>query len=184
MSTAPELRLVSVEEYLASEEGADRKHEYVDGRVYALAGAGRPHNRIAANIIIALGPRARARGCDVFGSDMLLRASPTVFYYPDVQVVCDPADQNDRYTERPCVVIEILSESTKDIDRREKLHAYLTMPSVEAYLIVQQDERRVERHWRAAGAWQLELIADRGVVPIPWLELDLSLDAIYAGPTP
>jgi Uma2 family endonuclease len=180
MSTASELHLVSVEEYLAREATADWKSEYVDGRIYALAGATRRHNRIAANIIAALLPRARARGCDVFGSDMLLRAANGLFYYPDVQVACDPADQHDRYTERPCVVIEILSESTTDIDRREKLHAYLAMSSVEAYLIVQQDERRVERHWRESGSWHIALIADSGSVPIPCLDLALSLDDIYS----
>jgi Uma2 family endonuclease len=182
VTTAPVERPLSFEEFLEFEANADRKHEYVAGYIYALAGAQRQHNLIAARIIGRLLAPTEARGCQVLGSDQLVKA-PTdvgdVGYYPDVQVVCDPTDRHERYTERPCTIVEILSDSTKRVDRGEKLEAYTRIPTLEAYLIVWQDERRVERHWRENDVWHLELIIGDGVVPFPCVGAELSLDDIY-----
>jgi len=185
VTTAASERPLSFAGFLQLEAATDHKHEYVGGYLYALAGAGRRHNRIAARIIGRLLELAEARGCEVFGSDMLLRAATDVGdlgYYPDVQVVCDPTDQHERYTERPCVIVEVLSDSTRRLDRGEKLEAYTRLPSLQAYLVVWQDQRRVERHWRQDQDWQLALIMGDGVVPVPCVGVELSLDDIY-GPT-
>jgi Uma2 family endonuclease len=185
MSQPADLPLMSPEEFLAFEEAASQKHAYVAGRVYpwgdadqatGLAGASRRHNRLAARIIARLSPAADAAGCDIFGSDMLLRTPADVFYYPDLQVVCDPTDQLDRYTERPCVLVEILSERTKNVDRRAKLLVYRTLPSLQSYLIFAHDEPRCERHWRdPAGDWHIELIGEGGSTPFPCLGVSLTL---------
>src|SRR5258708_6570345 len=156
MTTAPIERPLRFDEFLALEAAADRKHEYVAGYVYALAGAGRQHNLIAARIVGRLLGPAEARGCQVFGSDMLIKAANEVGdvgYYPDVQVVCDPTDQHRLYTERPCIIVEVLSDSTRRIDRGEKLETYTRIPSLQAYLIVAPDQWRVERHWRRDEVW-------------------------------
>ncbi|MBV9354637.1 MAG: Uma2 family endonuclease, partial [Chloroflexi bacterium] len=153
----------------------------------ALAGAGRQHNRLAIRIIAALVGPAGASGCEVFGSDMLLRAANDagdVGYYPDVQVVCDPADRQERYTERPCLIVEVLSDSTRRIDRGEKLEVYTRLPSLETYLVVSPDQRRVERHWRDGQEWRLELILGEGLVPVPCLGVALSLDEMYGPAMP
>jgi Uma2 family endonuclease len=181
------------EEFLAFEQAATRKHEYVGGFAWpwgdvelpvGLAGATRRHNTIAVNIMGELWNTARrtpSLGCRVFGSDMLLRVGG-VSYYPDVQLVCDPSDQHERYTERPCVVIEVLSDSTARTDYGEKLLAYQSIPTLQAYLIVSQKERRVVRHWRSGelGPWLREDVID-GAVALPCLGVDLVLEAIYSG---
>jgi Uma2 family endonuclease len=182
MTTAPIEHPLNFDQYLASEAAADRKHEYVAGYVYALAGASRQHNLIAARIIGLMHTPGRARGCQVFGSDMLLRAANDagdVGYYPDVQVVCDPTDQHQRYTERPCIIVEVLSDSTRRIDRGEKLETYTRIASLRAYLIVWPDQRRVERHWRQDQDWHLELIVGSGTFRSPCIDVELSLDDLY-----
>jgi len=182
MTTAPVERPLTFDEFLALEAEADWKHEYVAGFLYALAGAGRRHNAAAARILVRLGLRAEAHGCQAYGSDMLVKAETDVGevgYYPDVQVVCDPSDQHDRYNERPCIIVEVLSESTRRVDRGEKLQAYTRIASLQAYLIVSQNERRVERHWRQGDDWHLELIIGEGVIPLPCIGGELSLDDIY-----
>ena len=175
-------RPLSFDEFLAFETAADRRHEYVAGYVYALAGAGRQHNLITARIIGRLLGPAEARGCQVFGSDMLLRAANDVGdvgYYPDAQVVCDPTDQHQLYTERPCIIVEVLSDSTRRIDRGEKLETYTRIASLQAYLVVWPDQRRVERHWRQDEDWHLDLVLGAGVVPLPCIGVELSLDEMY-----
>lgn len=182
MTTAPSERPLSVEEFLDFEATAERKHEYVAGYIYALAGGHRRHNRIAARILGRIEQPAEARGCEAFGSDQLVKAATAagqVCYYPDVQVVCDPTDQNERYSERPCTIVEVLSESTRRIDRGEKLEAYRHIPTLETYLVVWQDQRRVERHWRQDDEWHLELIVGDGIVPFPCVGVELTLDDIY-----
>jgi len=182
MTTAPIERPLSFDEFLAQEAAADRKHEYVAGYVYALAGAGRQHNLIAARIIGRLLGPAEARRCQVFGSDMLIRAANDmgdVGYYPDVQVVCDPTDQHRLYTERPCIIVEVLSDSTRRLDRGEKLETYTRIPSLQCYVIVWPDQRRVERHWRQGEEWHLDLVVGDGVVAWPCIDIELSLDDIY-----
>lgn len=177
---------LSFDEFLALEEVAERKYEYVDGYVYALAGAWRRHNDVAASIFLRLGQEAVGHGCRIYGSDMLLKAASAVGevgYYPDVHVVCDRTDLHERYSERPCIIVEVLSDSTKRIDRGEKLLAYTRIASLEAYLIVSQDQRRVERHWRDGDEWQLELIVGEGVIPLPCIGGELSLDDIYGRAT-
>src|SRR5947209_849523 len=100
------------------EEASQTKHEYVAGEVYALSGATRRHNQIAGNILAQLWAAARGGHCDVYGSDMRLRIGDDAVYYPDVQVVCDPADAEPLFTTNPCVVVEVLSPRTSSIDLR------------------------------------------------------------------
>ena len=177
---------MTVEEFLAFEHKADRKHEFVEGYAYpwgdqvvGLAGATRRHNRIVQHIAARLEDAAEAAGCDVFGPDMLLRVDDAA-YYPDMQLVCDPNDRHEQYTQRPCLIVEVSSDSTLRIDHTEKLAAYRTIPTLRAYLIVGQRERLVTRHWRDdLDRWQLETITS-GSVPIPCIEVQLGLDAIYA----
>jgi Uma2 family endonuclease len=172
---------LSANEYFALEASGGQKHEYVLGQVYALAGASEDHNRIALNIAAALLPVARGLGCRVVGSDQRLQAGESLYYYPDVQVLCDPSDNDPLVKRRPCVVVEVSSERTEAIDRREKLLVYRGIPSLSLYLIVAQDQREVTVHFRdAAGSWQTHQAQDPELVPIRCLgEYQLSLDTIY-----
>jgi Uma2 family endonuclease len=172
---------LSVEEYVALEAATGIKHEYVLGQVYALAGASENHNRIVVNMLAALLPAARAAGCRVVGSDQKLQPGSDLYYYPDVQVLCDAADDDPLIKRRPCVLIEVSSERTEAIDRREKLLVYRGIASLLLYLIVAQDRREVTVHFRdAAGIWQTRQAKGADTIPIGCLgDPELSLDAIY-----
>lgn len=175
-------RLLSVGEYLRVEEASAVKHEYVAGQIFALAGATRRHNHISLNIAARLHAAARGGPCRVYVSDVKLRASEDLLYYPDVMVACGPSGDEALIEDRPCLLIEVTSPSTVMIDRREKVLAYRQIPTLEAYLIVHQDAPRVERHWRdETGSWRYADVVGEGRVPFPGPEIELSLDEIYEG---
>jgi Uma2 family endonuclease len=172
----------TVEEFLDMEEASPTKHEYVAGQIYALSGATARHNRLAANIIAQLWAAAHGGPCRVYGSDMRLRIGDDAVYYPDVQVVCDPAETEDLYTTAPCVIVEVLAPSTSSIDLREKLMAYRRLESLRAYVIIFQDERRIIRHYRAENnVWFDALHGADSAVPFPCPEIELTLADIYQG---
>lgn len=171
---------LSVEDYLAGEARSDIRHEYLDGQVYAMTGASRAHGLIVNAIAYALTPAARRKGCQLFTSDMKLRleiGGKTLFYYPDLLLTCNPKDNDAYFSRAPCLLIEVLSESTARTDRREKLLAYQTLPSLEAYLLVEQDARRVEIYRRDSD-WRVEYI-EHGDIPLPCLDATLPMAEIY-----
>jgi Uma2 family endonuclease len=177
--------LLTVEEYLEFEKGGGQRHEYVGGRIYAHAGGTSRHNAISVNLLTALWEAARGGPCRVYGSDMMLRATEEVFYYPDVTVVCgeDEAGEDALYQEAPCLLVKVTSPSTEATDRREKMLAYKSIPSLRAYLVVDQRMMRVERHWRddAGRWWYAESVGRNGVVPVPCPETEIPLPRIYEG---
>ena len=173
---------LSVEDYLRLEEASSVRHEYVAGEVYALAGAPRRHNRIALNLATRLATAARGGSCRVYMSDVKLRAARDVVYYPDVMVACGPEGSHRLVEHAPCLVVAVISPSTEMTDRREKAMIYKGIPTLRAHLIVHQDCRRVERHWRDdEGSWWHADVADEGRVPIPCPDVELTLGEIYQG---
>jgi Uma2 family endonuclease len=172
---------MTVEEYFRFEESSPIKHEYVAGEVYAMSGATVRHNRIAGNVFVRLSLAARAGPCDVFINDMRLEVAGDRYYYPDVTIVCTPVAESDIVARNPCVVIEVTSPTTARIDRGEKLDAYRSISTLQAYLIVDHRRRRVERHWRNAlgSEWQREEIVGEGQARVPCLDVELTLDEIY-----
>ena len=158
------------------------RHEYLGGMVYAMVGAIRRHNRIALNIAARLLAAARGGPCRVNVEAVKLRAE--VIYYPGVMVACGTGDDDPLIEDAPCLVVEVASPSTDSIDRREKMLAYRSIPSLRAYLIVAQDDRRVERYWRREdGEWrQGEAVGEGGKVPIPCPgPFELTLAEVYEG---
>ena len=144
---------IAIEDYLAGEELAETKHEYLGGSVHAMAGGTNDHAAVAANAVIALGSRLRGKAWRPFGSDTKLRIElpeHTRFYYPDVQVVCSRNPGNERFQENPVLVIEVLSESTRRTDLGEKRHAYLAIPALKMLLLVEPDCPRVTAYRRQA----------------------------------
>jgi Uma2 family endonuclease len=172
--------LLTIEEFFKLEESASMRHEYVGGVLYALAGASVRHNLLIGNIVAALRPSARERGCDVLTETVKLRIGDDVVYYPDIMVACNPDDTDPLYRTNPCLIIEVLSPTTSSIDRREKAMAYRRVPDLETYLIVYQDERHIERHWRSPdGAWQHAELHTKGIVPLPCPGIELTIDDLY-----
>ena len=115
--------------------------------------------------------------------DVRLRIGDDVVYYPDVMVARGPRPADPRIEDAPCLVVEVLSPSTRRTDRHEKAAVYETIPSLGAYLIVEQDRRLVERRWRDAdGLWRRETFDGAGTIPLPCPPgQTLALDAIYEG---
>ncbi len=183
MTAAPKHRWISVEAYLAGELTALIKHEYVDGIVYAMAGATNRHNTIAVNIVSALHMKLRGNPCRPFNSDTKIHirsATQTRFYYPDALVTCRPNPDNDSYQDHPNLIIEVLSEGTRRIDEGEKKDAYLSLPSMEAYLLVGTTEPSVVVYRRTDRGFVREVIEDpAGVIPLPFLGTELTLAEIY-----
>ena len=180
MSTARVLDFVSVDEYLEGEKTSSVKHEYVHGRVFALAGASDDHNRVAGNIFALLWSAANRRGCRIYISDMKVRVPDGRFYYPDVMAVCQE-DANDYYKENPCLIVEVLSRSTSSTDRREKAEAYFTLPSLSTYIMVDAQTRHVEGYIRTPEGWKAQTWSDAEEVAFGYLEASLRFSDIYAG---
>ncbi len=175
--------LTSVDEYLEMEERSEVRHEYVGGMLYAMAGSTDRHNRIALNISATLLLSTREGPCRVYMTDMRFLVG-NVYYYPDVMVACEPPETvNPTWRTNPCLVVEVLSDSSDSIDRREKLLAYQGIETVQTYLVVHQDIMRIERHFRAGeGSWNRADHVSEGVIPLPCLpNARLTLSDIYQG---
>ena len=145
---------ISVEDYLEGEKISPVKYEFVYGEVYAMAGTSDKHNLIAGSIYAALFNHLKNSRCEPFMGDLKVRANPNVYYYPDVLVSCEENPENPYFRNKPILVIEVLSPSTQEIDRREKLLFYQQMPSVQEYAVVEQKIMHVEIHRRQPdGRW-------------------------------
>ena len=149
MAYPKELLRLSVEEYLALEEKSEVRHEYVAGHLFAMAGATEAHNVIAMNVSARVRPHLRRSGCRVFMVDMKVRVEAVdAFYYPDVMVTCEPFVAKSVFKSKPILLVEVLSPGTELTDRREKLSAYFKLESLIEYVLISQDEKRVELYRR------------------------------------
>jgi Uma2 family endonuclease len=184
MQRAESSNSMTIDDYLALEQTSDRKHEYVGGEVYALAGASEAHNLIVSNLLFeAMLAARRGTRCRVLGSDMRLRVKADVYYYPDLMVVCDPTDTDPRDKTRPCLLFEVGSPGTTSIDHREKLLAYRGIDSLQAYVIVEQASRSVIVHQRSPdGSWWRDEYHGAGAIELPCpSEFSVTLAQIYVG---
>jgi Uma2 family endonuclease len=183
MSTAPERPPVTVEDYLRGELNSQVKHEYLGGFVYAMAGARNAHNQIASNVLSARGARLRSKPCQPFNSDTKVRVKlPTHvrFYYPDVSVVCDRNPPTDTFQDRPVVIVEVLSCSTRRDDQTEKKEAYLTIPTLQAYILIEQEQSVVSVYRRTEQGFLQESYRDlSSIVPLSEVAAELPLAEIY-----
>lgn len=177
---------LTLEKYLESEVSAVEKHEFVDGQLYAMAGATEAHNLIASNVVflLQLATRASKKPCKILQSDMkvVVPSYPVVAYYPDIVVVCDDSDTEQQFKTRPCLLLEILSESTKRIDQTEKKANYQRLDSLKAYVLVHQDTQLVELHRKLEdGTWQHEQYQAGDALELPCLSTTLRLEQMYEG---
>src|SRR5262245_867970 len=183
MSAAPKMKLVSIEDYLAGELGSPVKHEYLGGVVYARAGARNVHNTIASNALGTLYGRLRGKPCRPFNSDTKIRIrlpGQVRFYYPDVSVVCRPNPQTDTFQDDPVVLFEVLSRSTRRIDEGEKQDAYLTIPSLGVYVMVEPETAAVVALRRTDSGFVREVHEGlEAVLPLGEIGIDLPLAEIY-----
>ena len=174
---------VSVEDYLAGELVSLERHEYIGGDLYAMAGASEDHSLISLNIAAALHGHLRGKPCKVFMNDMKAKvwAQLQLFYYPDIMVVCDPTDDNAYFKSRPRVIIEVVSESTRNTDEREKLLTFMQLPSLEEYVLVEQDKVQITIHRRDV-EWMPDMLAGKeAVLHLKALGFSMPLGEVYEG---
>jgi Uma2 family endonuclease len=171
-------RGITEQEYLEGELLSDIRHEYIDGQVYAMAGGSSNHNRIAATLTRMFGNHLENSPCEVMTSDMKVK-SGTKFFYPDVIVMCHNENQDSYYTESPVIIVEVLSKTTRKADRTFKKLAYQSLPSLQEYVLIEQDFVDVEI-CRRANHWQSEHYFLGDEAYFASIDLRLPVEAIYA----
>ncbi len=174
---------LSIEEYLKGEEISEIKHDYVDGAVFAMAGGTVRHNQLASNILGSLYGQLRGNSCHPFNSDMKIRVrypTHTRFYYPDVSVICRSNPEDDSFQDEPVVIVEVLSESTRRIDQSEKKDAYLTIPTLSHYIMIEPDTPVAVVYQRTSSGFVREVHEGReAVVSFPEIDARLALTDVY-----
>jgi Uma2 family endonuclease len=184
MSSQPTIYLTR-DQYLAIERKAEQKSEYIDGEMVAMTGASRIHNLIAFNLTREISQQLRGRPCEGYGSDMRVRVSSTRLYtYPDVVVVCGEPQFEDEYVDtllNPTVIIEVLSQSTELYDRGRKFGLYRSIESLAEYLLVAQEERRIEQYVKQVdGRWLLsDYRSPEDEIELPSVQCKLAMREIY-----
>jgi Uma2 family endonuclease len=176
----------SSEEYLALERSCETKHEYYNGEIFAMGGASKQHVMIVTNLVVELGSRLKEGPCTVYSTDLRVQVAPTGLYtYPDVIVLCaEPqfSDEQEDTLLNPALIIEVLSESTKDYDRGGKFEQYRTIDSFVEYLLIAQDRPHVEHHTRQPdGTWILhETNSLEDTIQLKSVACSLRIADIYA----
>lgn len=187
MTGQPKTTYLTPEEYLAIERQNEYKSEYIDGEMVAMVGASRRHNIITFNVVKVLGRQLEGRPCEGYANDMRVKIASRREYaytYPDVVVVCGEPQFEDGHLDtllNPTVLIEVLSESTERYDRGKKFSFYRTIESLAEYVLIAQDEYRIEQYVRQPdGRWMLsDHRLPEDVVNLASIQCALALREVY-----
>lgn len=169
----------TIEEFLAWDDGTDRRYELIGGEVSAMAPPGEAHGAIVMNVGAAVraGPPCRIIG----EAGILLPDRDDTYYQADLAVTCIPADPGRQHVAEPVLIVEVLSPSTAVHDRGRKLDDYCRLASVQEILLVGSEERRVQ-HWRRDGErWLVENLIGDAHLRLDLIDASISLSAIYEG---
>jgi Uma2 family endonuclease len=169
-----------LEQYLEFERAASRPNEYVRGEFRVRPGKNQKHCLIVTNLVCAFHAATRDSAFRVMVNAMkvILEKEPLIVYYPDVAVVCDE-DENEDYTTKPCLIVEVLSEDTRHIDQNEKRWNYQRLESLKAYLIVHQEQKRIDVHRRTSSSeWTVENY-EAGEITLECPNMVLKLEDVY-----
>ncbi len=176
----PAIEKISVQDYLQREQLAEVRHEFVDGVMIAMAGEKRVHNKLARRFVLLLEALADSKKCEVVIETVKVRTRETRYRYPDFAVSCHPGD-DPRFLENPCLIVEILSDSTEHTDFGKKLDEYTRLPSLQRYVLVASDSRFVVVYRRENERWTVESLESEGEFDVPCLDTTVTLEQIYAG---
>lgn len=168
---------LSEQDYLAGEPDSPIKHEYIDGEVYAMAGASANHNLICVNVVTALNVHLKGKPCRPFASDMKVKIGSR-YFYPDVLVDCAEYAGDDQFTETPTLIVEVLSKSTRRMDETTKRSSYMQIASLQEYLLIEQDIVDVEVV-RRSNSWRSEHYFMGDQFTLESVGLTLSVAEIY-----
>lgn len=173
------------EEYLAFEKTSEIRHEYVDGELYAMAGASKNHNLISGNLYLLLRGYLRNSGCTTYIADVKVKLPKSKkFFYPDLLVTCDPNDDADEmFVKTPQVIIEVLSPSTQNFDQVKKFQYYRTIPTLQNYLLIHTDDYKVDCFRRQTeDIWTIQFYKGiEAIAHLETLDINLPLTKIYEG---
>lgn len=188
MSTAAKILPVTAAEYLEGELRAEVRHEFVDGRIYAMSGASRRHNEICLETASRIKDHLRGGPCRAYIEAVKVQIADDqgeAYYYPDVFVTCEPADDDSHIVRQPKLVIEVLSHGTSRYDRGDKLAAYKRLPSVEEILYIEQDWPEIFLI-RRSDRWKKHIYTQLGsLVTLESIGLTLTVADFYrAAPFP
>jgi Uma2 family endonuclease len=185
MSSAVKPDYYSDQEYLQFENQSHSKSEYVDGWIRAMTGASLRHNVVAGNCFLSLGNQLKGSPCRPYNSDTKLRidrGQSKRYYYPDVQVVCRSNEPTSVYQDQPVLIIEVLSPSTRNYDLNEKLEAYLQIPSLECYIVLEQHQPIATVFRKTNDGFSRQLVqGTESNIDLPFFNGALSLADIYEG---
>ena len=169
----------TLEEYLELERHSDLRHEFLDGFIHAMSGSSRRHNDIVNNLTEALRPQARAKKCSYQSENIKLWVEAVRWmYYPDVVITCVESDNDPYVVYFPCFLLEVLSPSTDQTDRREKFEAYTRLPSLQTYVLVYQAQRLLEVYTRSGQGWMMATLSE-GTLEVGCAGASVSLEQIY-----
>jgi Uma2 family endonuclease len=181
MGLAEKVEYISVEEYLEGEKSSQLRHEFIDGQVFAMAGASKRHNQIIQNIGYRLRTRLQETDCEIYLESIKVRPNEITFYYPDIVVTCDTDDYDEYVVHQPLLIVEVISPTSERTDRYEKLQIYRRIPSLREYVIVWQEEMLVEIHRRdESQAWTVERFSQaEAEFNLNSIDFALNLSEIY-----
>ena len=174
------LQPLTVDEFLAWEERQEFKHEFDGVGAVAMTGGTAAHSIIQRNLTFQMTGRLAGKPCQFFGSDFKTRLARTV-RYADGIVVCSPVDLNSLYVTDPVVIFEVPSRSTAHIDLGAKNREYEAAPSVQRYVILDQDDVAATQFARVGGDWVGHILHREAVLSMPEIDVDLPLAALYEG---
>lgn len=175
--------LPTPEAYVAWMEHQPYRLEMAGGRLVMMAGGTNPHATVAGNAFAALRSKLRGSRCRPFNADFLVQLSPRDRFYPDTSVACG---ETRNYTDRPVMIVEVLSPSTKRFDLRVKLPVYLRTPGLAYVLYLSQDEPRawLYRPTQPDGDEPIELAGPEAEIALPELGIVLSMAELYEDVAP
>lgn len=173
------------EEYLEYERAAKRKHEFIGGEITAMAGASERHNIIASNVFGEIWSKTKNSRCRAFSSDMRVKAKQGNYYYPDIVIVCGERQFEDTKRDvllNPQVIVEVLSKLTRLKDRNEKFDSYTFLETITDYVLIEQDEMRVEHYTRRKREedWRVRILREpEEVLNFSSINCEISVAEIY-----
>lgn len=177
-------RQYTLDDYLSLQRGIEVKLEYFNGEIYVMAGGSAGHNRISRNVLKLFDAALAGSSCEAFGSDMRVNTPSGLYTYPDVSIICGPKVSNAAETiSNPIVIVEVLSDSTRNYDRGEKFDLYRSIASLRHYLLIEQNFQHVEhRHLEGDGSWSHEVKdTPTDTINLSGVEIDLAIAEIYEG---
>ncbi|MEO8042357.1 MAG: Uma2 family endonuclease [Acidobacteriota bacterium] len=175
----------TMDDYLTTERQGGVRHEFVDGRVIARSGSNRWHNILVSNTVVAFGSRMHGHKAEIYISNMRVKLKNSYVCYPDIVVVNgEPsfADQNFDLLLNPTVIVEIFSNQTNSSDKTNKLESYLAMDSIKEFVLLKEEEMRVEQYARQnAKQWIYRIYNERDdVISLESINCKISVSEVYA----